>query len=277
MEEKELLAIRESLTKGEIEYSEAFELIKKMPKPWHRKEWSSKRDSIIKSACEQCGTSEGTMVAQHLVHPREFKDIRDELFNRLFDEILSSTNLPKPVVSEEDMKDFHERTTKMRQACPQCKWIYIRARKTMTPKFICEKCKIEFEEPILIKYNEVFKTIFPNQEQVVEYLTEKKEKEIRWNFRQEVFKKHEREIGRKALLINIDQHLQYMELKDVMTFCKRCATKMDLEGKLLCWTCKTEYFNYLLYNSCYSCYAKNGSTRNPIKDSILKLWQDNYQ
>lgn len=263
-----ILEIKEKIINDEIDYSNAFEIIKKFPKPWHSKDWSTKRDKIIKKECEQCKTKDGVMVAQHLTHPEDFKTIRNAIFNSLFNEVLKSAALPKPLVTNKEIKEFHEKTTKIREACPHCKWIRIRKRKTMKPEYFCEMCKVDFEEATTIEYNEIFKTIFPNEEQVTNHLLDKMEKEILLNFKRDIYAKNEKEIGKKALLISIDLHLKYMELENVVTFCKRCAAKMDLEHKLLCWTCKTDYFDYLQYECCYKCYSRNAITKNPIKDMI---------
>ncbi|MFI5407353.1 MAG: hypothetical protein ACHQ1D_12695 [Nitrososphaerales archaeon] len=263
--------IRDKLSNNEIEYSDAFEQIKKFPKPWHTKDWVKKRNKIIKSECEQCKNTDGVMVAQHLTHPIEFKTIRNEIFNSLFNEFLKSTTLPKPIITINEIKEFHAKTTKTREACPYCKWIRIRKRKTMKPEYFCEVCKVDFDEATTIEYNEIFKTIFPNEEQVTKYLIEKMEKEIILDFKRNLYAKNDKEIGKKALLISIDLHIKYTELENVVTFCKRCAAKMDMDQKLLCWTCKTDYFNYQLYECCYKCYERNEITKNPIKDMITPL------
>ena len=140
----------------------------------------------------------------------------------------------------------------------------------MRPAYFCEQCKIDFDEAIIIKYNEVFKTIFPNEEQVTCYLIEKMEKDILWDFQRSVYAGYEKEISRKALLISIDMHLKYAELKNIVTFCKRCAAKMDLGNKLLCWTCKADYFDYERFDCCYKCYERNEISINPIKRMIWK-------
>ena len=269
-----IFEIRDKLTKDEVGYSNAFEEIKKFPKPWHTKDWVKKRDRIIKSECEQCKNTEGIMVAQHLTHPIEFKTIRNEIFNSLFTEIIKSTSLPDPIITSKEIREFHDKTTKIREACPYCKWIRIRKRKTMKPEYFCEICKVDFDDAITIEYNEVFKTIFPNEEQVTRYLAEKVKKEIILDFKRFLYAKNEEAIGKRALLISIDLHLKYTEFENVLTFCKRCAAKMDLEQKLLCWTCKTEYFNYLQYESCYKCYERNDIAKNPIKEMIWKYRED---
>jgi hypothetical protein len=267
--------IRDQLINDEIDYSEAFEQIKKFPKAWHKKEWSEKREKIIKNYCEQCKSTEGTMVAQHLSHPPEFSTIRNELFKSLFNEILSSTTLPKPVITKDDIKEFYDKTSAKGEVCPSCRSGYIRKRKTKKPEYYCDTCKTAFDEATTIQYNKVFGITFPDEEQVFNHLFEEKEKEAIANFKNRLYVEHEKHIGKKALLVSIDVHLKYMELEDVVTFCKSCAYRMDREGKLLCWTCKTDYFNYLLYECCYKCYEKNEVTKNPIKDMIWKSMQDN--
>jgi hypothetical protein len=262
-----ILEIKDKLLNDEIDYGQAFEEIKKLPKAWHTKEWSLKREQIIKDTCEQCGISGGVMVAQHLAHPEDFATIRNRLFNSLHDAVLETTSLPQRVVTKTDILEFRNQTTNSREACPQCKWVNIRKRKKIKPKYFCEFCKIGFEEAATIEYNDVFKTI-PTDEQVSDYLLGKMEHEIRWNFKRDLYAKHEKQIGKEALLISINLHLEYMKLDNVVTFCKRCAAKMDLENKLICWSCKTDYFEYLLYDNCYKCYCKNSIVKNPIKQRI---------
>ncbi len=144
----------------------------------------------------------------------------------------------------------------------------------MKPEYFCEICKVDFDGAITIEYNEIFKTVFPNKEQVTNYLIEKMEKETILDLKRNIYAKNEKAIGKKALLISIDLHIKYTELENVVTFCKRCAAKMDLDQKLLCWTCKSDYFNYQLYECCYKCYEKNEITKNPIKDMIWKYRDD---
>jgi len=267
-----IFEIRDQLINDEIDYSEAFELIKKFPKAWHTKEWSEKREKVINNYCEQCKSTEGVMVAQHLSHPPEFSTIRNEMFNSLFNEIMSSTILPKPVITKDDFKEFYDKTTTKGEVCPSCRSGYIRKRKTKKPEYYCDTCKMAFDEATTIHYNKVFGIVFPDEEQVFNHLLE--EKEAISDFKSKLYAEHEKHIGKKALLVSIDVHLKYMELEDVVTFCKSCAYRMDKQGKLLCWTCKTNYFDYLSYECCYKCYEKNEIIKNPIKEMIWKNIQD---
>src|SRR5687767_1505920 len=104
-----IFEIRDKLINDEIDYSAAYEEIKKFPKAWHTKDWEDTRQKVIKNYCEQCKSTEGVMVAQHLSHPPEFKTIRNEIFNSLFNEILASTTLPKPVITKDDIKEFYDK------------------------------------------------------------------------------------------------------------------------------------------------------------------------
>lgn len=263
--------IKVKLVNDEIDFSDAYDHIKKFPKPWQTNEWKEKRSEIINTECQQCKTSEGEMVAQHLTHPKVFKEIRNEIFNSRFNEYLKTVILPKPLVSENKINEFHNQYTTNREACPHCRWIRIRKRKTILPVYFCDQCKVAFDNTINIKYNEVFKTIFPNEEQVINYLNNKIEQEILSNCKLEFYAKIEKQINKKALLISIDLHLKYMEFGTVVTFCKRCASKMDLENKLLCWNCKTDYFYYLQYDNCYKCFDRKEVVQNPFKLLIRKF------
>ena len=270
-----ILEIKEMLLNGLIDYEKAFEMVKKIPKPWHLKEWSTKRSSIIKNKCEQCGIDNDVMVIQHLNHPEDFSTIRNRLFENLFTKELDSSTLIKQIVTDEDIKKFHENTTICREACPHCKWIRIRTRKTMTPKYFCEVCRLDFEIPKEIKYNKIFKTVFPSDDQVRCYLEGKQEKELLLNLKRQIYEKNKSALGKNALLLSIEQHLEYVELKNVTTFCKRCAAKMDLENKLLCYSCKLEYFDYLQYDCCFKCYKSKTIVKSPIKQKILEVYVGN--
>jgi hypothetical protein len=65
-----ILEIKNRLTNDEIDYSIAFEEIKKLPKSWHTKDWNNKRSKIIKSECDQCKNPNGVMVVAHCVPSR---------------------------------------------------------------------------------------------------------------------------------------------------------------------------------------------------------------
>ena len=53
------------------------------------------------------------------------------------------------------------------------------------------------------------------------------------DFKRTLYEKNEKAIGKKALLISIDLHLKYIELENVLTFCKRCAAKNGLGPKII--------------------------------------------
>ena len=49
---------------GKISLEEAWEKLKKLPKPWTTKEWKERRKEVIKESCEYCG-SDSDLVIQH--------------------------------------------------------------------------------------------------------------------------------------------------------------------------------------------------------------------
>lgn len=265
----QILNIKHKLLNDEINFSEALNLIKKLPKPWHTEEWKSKRDKILKGDCEQCGSDSPPMVAQHLVQPPSYKNIRNALFEIHYNEELEKMSFPDLDVSEEDIEQFHQQYTYRRSTCPECNGISIRKRKTMLPEYFCDQCKLGFDTPYFIDYNELFGSEVLTNERVRNYLISQNRKSLEQDFRKKLFKESEKQIGKKSVLMSIEYHLKYISLNDVVTFCKRCAYKMDRQKKLLCWNCKSQYFIYLNRKCCYKCYKTSNRKSNPFQKVII--------
>ncbi len=66
---------------GKITLKTAWAMIKKLPKPWHTKEWKDKRSAIIKDKCEKCNKG-GIMVINHYWHPPSSYQIKMEYIKR---------------------------------------------------------------------------------------------------------------------------------------------------------------------------------------------------
>lgn len=262
--------IKEELTNDIIDYSVAFERIKKLPKPWHTKEWNQNRDLLIKDYCEQCNSKSDILVAQHLTHPEKFTSIRRELFQEKLHDYYSVNTIKKPEVFDEDIRIFKENNVKIRNACPNCKQLTFRERKTMQPKYFCQKCKNYFDETVEIEYVEKFKSISMN-EQIIEYILIQKFRENKIEIQNKLFKQFEKEISKVALLESIELHIKYVSLENTVTFCKKCASKMDYSNQLLCWYCKENYFYYEIYDNCYQCFENGRNLENPFKQKISDL------
>ena len=262
--------IKEELTKDIIDYNVAFERIKKLPKPWHTKEWNQNRELLIKNYCEQCNSKSVILVAQHLTHPEKFSSIRKELFHEKLHDYFLVNIIEKPEVSAEDIKVFKEKYLEIRNACPHCKKLTFRERKTMKPKYFCEKCKTYFDETVEIEYIEKIKSISTN-EQISAYIFGQKFYENKMETQNKVFKQFEKEISKIALLKSIELHIKYVSLQEIVTFCKKCASKMDYSNQLLCWSCKENYFFYEIYDNCFNCFESNKIYANPFKQKIAEL------
>lgn len=260
--------IRTLLEQDKIDYSTAFEFIKKLPISWQTKEWKLKRNKLIKQQCEQCASSDGVMVAQHLIHPPRFATIRNQLFQAILVDHLKVHPIQKPTISDEEISEFIRLESTTRDACPKCKWIAIRTRKKMLPKFFCEKCKLNFETPIQIQYCGILKA-YPLRDLIEEFLVSQKMKDLKLEVNNRLYMRYQEILGKQALLISIDHHIKYTNLDEVVTFCKKCAASMDLNRMLLCWACKENYFQLDIYETCFKCFKNNRLVRNPF---YVRIW-----
>lgn len=265
-----ILKIREDLESNKLSYSEAFELIKALPKPWKTPEWKEQRDKSLKNHCEQCGDTKNVLVAQHLSHPRKFSEIRlDLLFDLIENSEWAKEEKAKPViVTNEEIELFKKRDTIKRLACPKCYRVSFRERKTFQIRFKCDHCSTEFDTPTEIEYSKQFcKRV--DLVNIKSILLNYKEKQKRNYISQSIYENNCEELGKQALLIGIDEHLKYLSMDEIVTFCKVCASKMDLHSLLLCYDCKENYFNFELHQNCYSCYQKGLMTSNPFSSWIM--------
>ena len=104
-------------------------------KPWHTKKWRDMRNSRIADQCEQCGSTDGPMVLQHLSH---YED------------------LPKPPSKNTAVWDlmrergaYPPKPTVQRPACPACGKRSLTARKR-TVDWRCIACHLEFDNPVIV-------------------------------------------------------------------------------------------------------------------------------
>jgi len=265
-----ILQIKEDLESYKINYSAAFELIKALPKPWKTQEWQNQRDKCLKKYCEQCGDTKNVLVAQHLSHPRKFSDIRLDLLYDLIEnsEWAKEENSKPVIVTIEEIEIFKQQNSKKRFACPKCFRLSFRERKTFQTKFKCYQCSNEFDIPVEIEFSELFNRRI-DLVNIKSYLIFQKEEQKRKYISQSIYESNCEELGRQALLIGIEEHIKYTSMNDIVTFCKVCASKMDLYNLLLCYDCKANYFNFELYDNCYTCFQKGLKTTNPFSSRIM--------
>lgn len=263
--------IKEDLLSDKIDYSEAFELLKKLPKPWHSTEWKKKREQFLKSNCEQCGINKAykPMYVQHLLQPPSFRDIRNTLFEQKFDQYCSKKEIDfsLPEITDKEYKEYLKAHTEIRKVCPNCSKQSISERKTIMPKYRCSGCWSEFNEPETIEYIPDLQ-LRPQEEDIRARLNYNASNKRFYDLKQKLWKKWEQELGKLALLISMEHSETYYSFEHAVTFCKTCAATMDRSKRLLCFSCKENYFDYRLYEVCYPCHLEGKSKSNPFSSKI---------
>tara|TARA_R110000868_G_scaffold57407_1_gene177282 strand:- start:89 stop:931 length:843 start_codon:yes stop_codon:yes gene_type:complete len=271
--------IRNELLKGKITFTEAYNRLKKLPKVWKTPEWQEQRSQKIKPNCEQCGINRAyaPMVIQHLVQPPKFRDIRRTIFENKFSSYLDQNNIDfdEIHISDEEYRIYLEENVEIREVCPSCSKQYFSTRKTMSPKYRCSSCWHEFDVPEEIKYLPKLR-LRPDKDDVINRMLDNKLRNEYYELRKKLWEKLFEETGREALLISMQYHDIYISFKSVATFCKTCATKMDLVKQLLCYSCKKKYFNYQVHKVCHSCYYDNKIEENPYQSIVLKGEFENF-
>ncbi|MEM1054391.1 MAG: hypothetical protein AAGI52_02600 [Bacteroidota bacterium] len=198
--------VHDAFRKGEIGWQEAFDRLKKLPKPWATPEWRAYRKKHIGNECEQCGADEGPLVLQHLAQPPPFNELRRAVRRHLWDEEVRVGLLPEPQEVERDV-------------CPKCtspniyflkregRW---RCNRTRKGRRICE---YHFDTPDKETLPDV-KGNAARKQAVYE----------EWRARTD------EQVSHLAFDLSIQFHERYVSMEDVVTFCKRCAFLADQLG-----------------------------------------------
>lgn len=244
MDIQEMEKIEEALRKREITYAEASEKIySSTTKPWQTAAWKKKRENLIKDCCEQCGSTKGPMVLQHLWHPPTYKEHIREIYEHFFIKAQNTSSLPE--AKDEEVKSFMSEFKDQKEACPSCEMRSITKRKTMTPIYRCKKCEHEFDVPKMVPYNSKLKVVAPSIEKIRKSITYEKQREFMWNTYGE-------EMRTIAVLKGIEDHKRYISMEDTKTYCRRCAFLWDRKRLKVCDVCK-ETLIPLLMHACDEC------------------------
>lgn len=264
MEQFEINKIRDKLIADKISYQDAYDQIKKYPKPWQRSDWIKNRSEILKEHCEKCGTKEAIFVIQHTKHPEKFSDKKDrvnqKIRNLFFTELNEIDNLihtPKYkflnyITALASFSMFEERVkmiiscikidqeghlddiVTIRDCCPVCiRLVTERHYKKTFGFYKCED-KHEFDTPNKIKYYTPYRT--KDREQARYKSIMKLLRSEKYEIDQQVYKlkkKVDDHAGKIALIKNMKESEVYMSLKYTKTYCKPCAFKEDKERGLI--------------------------------------------
>ncbi|MHA2252446.1 MAG: hypothetical protein ACXAD7_18915 [Candidatus Kariarchaeaceae archaeon] len=197
-------------------------------KLWELPEWKKTRERLLKDFCEQCGKKDPPF---SLIHTKPFpkalqvsKEVRQKLLQELVE---------KGEMQEFSLTTLQESELKVRK-CPECFSLSLRERKVKKPKYACNNCSSEFEEPIV--------GIDENDSRVIK---------LRNQFYFDRLSKFSSEID-----LRYNQELErlriwYLSGEDTATYCRSCAFQRR-KGRILCAKCKTHYHSPK-YASCFVC------------------------
>ncbi|NMA84112.1 MAG: hypothetical protein GX962_09650 [Epulopiscium sp.] len=223
---------------------------------WHEKDWAERKEKFLQSKCEQCGRTEN-LIVQHFWHPRKYGEYKYDAIIK-YREIFTSETPIEKLVSMEDIQNYVKKFKQTSKSiCPICGYSY-RERKIKTPRFICTKCKHEFDVPLEVAWptfiddlNNPIKGFKPYEvsfSSIRQQLYVKKRKEA-------VMDIYGLEIEREALLNYIKDSIRYQSFEDAKTWCKRCAFNYDKNQADLCPVCKKNYKKFW-YDKCRKCAEK---------------------
>lgn len=285
---RELIELREKLTKGEITQDLAKELYWKNyeegKRAWHTKDWKERRNKIIKEKCEICGSSE-TLTLQHRSHPKKYNDYEREMiskYTRLF--IDSNASVEQQEFIEHIRKNFDYIPIPL---CPKCNNRYPNKRMRKKPQYLCTECRLEFDEPIYKTIDEIIEIFFSDKD-IAEvhdkcFITKDKWKNQQnlsqvkyWLQREKAKTKFSEEIGKEAFLLYLDDNIKYLSFEDTITACKKCAFNFDLNNMEICPKCK-KYYKGVSYPTCINCLPEDKRKIALEKIEFGKAWGAMHQ
>ena len=209
---------------GKISLEEAWEKLKKLPKPWTTKEWKERKEEVIKESCEYCG-SDSDLVIQHPPFKDKSKIIRQEVEEYF----ISKLDKRKLRVYAKELASELKKKSKEVYLCKRC-------RRSMQltdkwTKYRCPSCKVKYDVndvpatravKIINKYEPIdgqyARDTFRSR------LERRKARELLWEQKDDV--------SRMVFEISFDMHEHYLSMENTKTLCKKCAYIEDKEAGL---------------------------------------------
>jgi ssDNA-binding Zn-finger/Zn-ribbon topoisomerase 1 len=248
--QRELL---EKVLSDDINWKDALKVIQRTRKPWHTREWKERRKLLLASRCQNCGTTTPPLVLQHTWHPTPLHHLFYNARKKYQNEWLL---WKQSHALEIDMSSLNPDA----DGCPKCGSTTIRYRKRAMTWICVSKpagitCGNIFEAPIrVISYKAIRK------------IEEVASQEIRDDFDEEFG------IGKKVVILAIEQHLRYVSLKDTKTLCKRCAFVEDKTKMVLCNICRKNYHSRK-YDRCSICAGFDTTESREMYKSLKEIHQ----
>lgn len=260
----ELKELRDKLEYGEIDLKIAKELywcnLKKRSPSWHSKDWKERRYGLIKDRCQVCCSME-ILTLQHLSHPRKYSDYLSDLNKAYSKEFINENpEIDKYVLSNYIQNKYNYVPI---SHCPNCKSRKPNDRIRKSPRYLCSKCRYEFDDAFHITAEEVISKFFENNKaiEVRDKCFVSKDNWsnkhnlsniLYWIQRENTFNKYSETIEKEAFLLYLNDNIKYLSFEDTITACKKCASYFDLYNLELCPLCK-EHYKGVQYSTCIQC------------------------
>jgi len=274
---EEVILLRDQVEKNEISWQEAKTLYfadKKLS--WHTKDWKERRNAILKDKCEQCGTTD-TLTLQHFKHPPNYPYIQKAVFQHYFEKFYTeNADNMENVISKNDIIEYIQKIPREKKpVCPQCSGNFYTRRNA--PIHICNRCKYAFDEPVIKEVPEYVDDFILTENEKREIADLKKTSVIFYSdfypsiIASIVRKNYIQEIEKEAMLIYLDENIEYLSFENTKTFCKKCAFNYDKNGRDLCPKCQKNY-KPIQYDTCVDCLPEG-----ELKDRIKKQQAENKE
>ena len=260
----ELIILRDKLVNNEVSVKLAQSLywndFKKGQRSWHSRDWKERREKVLKDKCEICNSSD-TLTIQHRSHPKKYNYYLKEITRAYANNhINNNLEIDKTSFTNHVLNDYEYVP---RPLCPKNKFHTPRTRKRTKPKYRCQDCKYEFEEPNFISASELISIFMKDEDayQVRDKCFISKDKwrnkhslsNIKyWFQRKKVKDKNSDSIEKKAFILFLEDNIKYLSFENTITACKKCASSYDLHRMELCPKCNKKYKG-IQYPSCIQC------------------------
>lgn len=189
--------------------------LSKGPRLWRSAAWRSRRVQLLGNTCQCCSSTDGPFLLQHVVQPPRPYELLESYIQPAWREFYSALPYPGQIHTE------------VRNTCPKCGSRALQERTTLLPRYICrgqsdrQYCLHVFDEPNTAEFT---KRIFD---------------EAQAKRNREAFEGTSayRRLAAAAVVEYIEHVREYLTLKHVQTFCKKCAFLWDMKNLRPCTNC----------------------------------------